>query len=145
MTRFFSLLDRNKDATDTRTNRQNTVHYDSVQRVQSKAIPGVTFDVNRISFGRRMELTRRVREISQRAEFLQAGAKLQDQVEANLIVQEVEAIYLRWGLVGIYGLTIDEEPATAEQVLERGPEELTREILTAIKKLCGLDEEERKN
>ncbi len=38
------------------------VHYDSVVSIDSKAAPGVRFAIHRISFGRRMELSRRVRE-----------------------------------------------------------------------------------
>ncbi len=122
-----------------------TASYDSVLRIQSKAMPGVTFAINRISFGRRMELARRVRGISQRAEFLEAGNQLQEKIEANLLKQEIEATYLRWGLVDIDGLLIDGEAATAERLIEKGPEELTREVVTAIKAQCGLGEDERKN
>ena len=54
-------------------------------------------------------------------------------------------MYLRWALVGVDGLEIDGEAATAEQLLDRGPEELAREIVVAIKEECGLSEAERKN
>ena len=49
--------------------------YDSVVTVQSKVMPAVTFVINRISFGRRMDLSRRAREISKKAEFLAAGSQ----------------------------------------------------------------------
>ena len=39
----------------------------SVVSIDSKAAPGVRFAIHRISFGRRMELSRRVREISRKA------------------------------------------------------------------------------
>jgi len=122
-----------------------TATYDSVLKMQSKVMPVVTFVINRISFGRRMELARRVREISQRIEFLEAGNQLQEKIEANLLRHEIEATYLRWALVRIGGLTIDGEPATVESLLDRGPEELTHEIVAAIKAQCGLSEDERKN
>jgi len=121
------------------------VSYDSVIRTMSKTVPGVMFSINRISFGRRLELTRLVREISQRAEFLEAGTGLESKIEANMLAQEIEAVYLRWALVGIYGLTIDGEPPSVENLLEKGPEELMREIVGAIKAQCGLSEAERKN
>jgi hypothetical protein len=105
----------------------------------------VTFTINRISFGRRMDLTKRVREISQKAEFLEAGTGLKDKVEANVLAQEIEEMYLRWALVSVDGLRIDGEPATIEKVIEKGPDDLTREIVTAIKAQCGLSETERKN
>jgi len=119
--------------------------YDSTLSIQSKAMPAVTFVINRISFGRRMELARRVREISQRAEYLTAGSQLQEKIEASLLRQEIEATYLRWALIRIDGLTIDGEPASTERLIEQGPEALTNEIVNAIKAQCGLSEDERKN
>ena len=119
--------------------------YDSLVRIESRTRPGVSFVINKISFGRRMELARKVREISQKAEFLQAGDELQDRIEANLLRQEVEATYVRWGLLQVHGLTIDGEPATAEKLLEKGPDDLTHEVVGAVKKQCCLTEEERKN
>jgi len=119
--------------------------YESVVMVRSKAMPAVTFVINRISFGRRMELSRRAREISRKAEFLEAGSKLEEKIEGSILAQEVDAMYLSWGLVSIAGLTIDGETATTQALLERGPDELTREIVGAIKEQCGLSEGERKN
>ncbi len=119
--------------------------YESMLTIRSKAMPAVMFVINRISFGRRMELSRRAREISRKAEFLEAGSQLQEKIEGSILAQEVDAMYLAWGLVSIAGLTIDGEAATAERLLERGPDELTREIVIAIKEQCGLSEGERKN
>ena len=92
-----------------------------------------------------MELSRRAREISRKAEFLEGGSQLQEKIEGGILAQEVDAMYLTWGLVRVEGLTIDGEMATAERLLERGPDELTREIVIAIKEQCGLSESERKN
>ena len=122
-----------------------TVSYDSVMTIPSKTLTGVAFVINRISFGRRMELSRLVREISKKTEFLEAGTELQERIEAGILAHEVDAMYLRWGLVSVEGLTIDGVPAGSEQLLKDGPEELTREIVTAIKAQCGLSEAERKN
>jgi len=126
-------------------NTSGRVSYESALTVESKVMPGVNFVINRISFGRRMDLSRRVREITQRTEFLEAGSDLREKIEAGILAQEVDAMYLRWALVGVNGLEIDGQPATAEQLLDRGPEELTREIVVAIKEQCGLSEAERKN
>ena len=119
--------------------------YDSILKIESQAMPGVKFAIHRVSFGRRMDLARRVREISQRVEFLEAGSELQEKIEANLLRQEIEATYVRWGLAGMEGLRIDGEPATVDLLLERGPEGLTQEIAACIKAQCGLSEDERKN
>ncbi len=121
------------------------VSYESILKISSKVMPGVTFAINRISFGRRMELSRRVREISQKGEFLEAGSELQEKIEASILAQQVDALYIHWALAGIEGLTIDGEPAGIEQLLDKGPEELMREILSAIKEQCGLSDAERKN
>jgi hypothetical protein len=121
------------------------VSYESVVTIESTTTPGVVFVINRISFGRRMELSRLVREISKKAEFLEAGTELQERIEAGILTHEVDAMYLRWGLVSLSGLTIDGAPAAAEQLLDSGPEALTQEIVAAIKAQCGLSEAERKN
>ena len=126
-------------------NARERVSYESALAIESKVMPGVKFVINRISFGRRMELSRRVREITQKTEFLEAGSELDEKIEAGILAQEVDAMYLRWALVGVDGLEIDGEAATAEQLLDRGPEELAREIVVAIKEQCGLSEAERKN
>ncbi len=141
--KFLSRLDSSKQAGGGDHSEPDL--YDSLITVRSKAMPAVTFAIKRMSFGRRMELSRRAREISKKAEFLEAGNQLHEKIEASILAQEVDAMYLRWGLASIEGLTIDGEPATAERLLERGPDELTREIVGAIKEQCGLSETERKN
>lgn len=148
MMKFMSRLARvqPEDGSVGRAAIQNgALHYDSVISIDSKAAPGVRFAIQRISFGRRMELSRRVREISRKAEFLEAGTELHEKIEANILAQEIDAMYLQWGLVSIEGLIIDGEPATAEQLLEKGPDDLAREAVSAIKEQCGLTEAERKN
>ena len=121
------------------------VSYESVITTSSKVMPGVVFRINRISFGRRMELCRSIREITRRVEFLEAGSELNEKIEASLLAHEIDAMYLRWGLVGIEGLMIDGAVAASDQLIEKGPEELSREIVDAIKDQCGLGDEERKN
>jgi hypothetical protein len=125
--------------------RNGALQYESVVSIESKAVPGVRFVIHRISFGRRMELSRRVRELSRRAEFLEAGPEMHEKIEASILAQEIDAMYIHWGLLSIEGLIIDGEPATAARLLEKGPENLTREIVSAIKEQCGLSEPERKN
>jgi hypothetical protein len=124
---------------------EGAVRYDSIVAIESKAAPGVRFAIHRISFGRRMELSRRIREISRKAEFLEASTELHEKIEANILAQEIDSMYLQWGLVSVDGLFIDGEAATAAQLLEKGPEDLAREVVNAIKEQCGLSETERKN
>ncbi len=49
------------------------------------------------------------------------------------------------GWRAVEGLIIDGEAATVTQLLEKGPEDLAREIVGAIREQCGLSEAERKN
>lgn len=119
--------------------------YESVVRKESTRYPGVSYSINRMSFGRRSELLRHIREIGRKTEYLEAGQSAGDKIEASLAGSEIDATYLRWGLREISGLLIDGEAATRELLLERGPEDLVREILTSIRSECGLNPEESKN
>ncbi len=119
--------------------------YESGVDLSSARFPGVGFRVRRMSFGRRLELMRRVRELAQRMEFAEAGSNFADKVEASLLSLEVERLYLEWGLESVSGLELDGSAATPQTLAERGPEELCREMIQAIKAECGLSEEERKN
>ncbi len=119
--------------------------YRSTVEIASLAVPGVRFTIARMSFGRRLELGTRIRELSKRVEFHQGGQETGEKIEAGILACEIDRVYLQWGLVHISGLSIDGEPATVESVLERGPDGLSREIVAAIKAQCGLTEDERKN
>ncbi len=79
-----------------------------------------------------------------RHEFLQAG-ETQDKLEASLSELLVRRLYLEWGLKEITGLMIDGEAATTEQLIERGPERLTDEVIEAVQAELTLSDEERKN
>ncbi len=119
--------------------------YESVAVVESRVRAGVRFRVARMSFGRRMELMRRVRELARRVEFLEAGESPGERMDAGLLRAEIDRTYLLWGLRGIEGLRVDEQDATPELVLENGPEDLYREALAAVRAETGLTDEERKN
>lgn len=113
--------------------------------VQSKAFPGVTFVVDRMTFGRRVALMRHVRDLAAKAEFFEAGHDQANKMEASLLAAEIDRLYVLWGLAAIRGLELAEGPATPETLVESGPEELFREVLAAVRAECGLSEEERKN
>jgi hypothetical protein len=111
----------------------------------SEASPGVEFVIARMTFGRRLELMRRVRELAARLEFFEAGRDAGNGMEASLLGCEIDRLYFLWGVEEIRGLELDGVPATAESLIERGPEELFVEALAAVKAECGLSENERKN
>ena len=119
--------------------------YESVAVIGSEVIPGVTFTVVKMSYGRRSELMRRIRELGRRHEFLEGSERPDDRMEAALLESEINLIYMKWGLKSISGLTVDGADATPEILAERGPENLFREVLTAIRAQAGLTPEERKN
>ena len=118
---------------------------ESTLAVESAACPGVVLTINRMSFGRRLELTRQVRELGRKLEFLEASTEFGEKAEAAILSSEIDCLYLRWGLVEIAGLSLDGVPATSETLIASGPEPLSLEILNAIKNECGLNEAERKN
>ena len=121
------------------------MEYESTITNESKVAEGVTFTLARMSFGRRIELTRGIRELARKIEFLEAGDDFKEKLEATLLASEVQRLYLQWGLKEVHGLRIDGQEATLETLVSDGPEELCNEIVSAIKSECGLSEEERKN
>ena len=121
------------------------MQYQSTKTVHSHVFPHVRFTIRRVSFGRRLEFTRQVRSLGERLEYLQAGETATDKLDAALLAAEINRLYLQWGLLCTEGLCIDGEAPDTEVLIERGPETLCHEILTAIKHEFGLTEEERKN
>jgi len=106
---------------------------------------GVRYEILRVSFGRRIELARRIREIGRKMEYLEAGNDPRETLEATVLAAEIDRAYLEWGLVSVEGLEIDGAAATAETLVDRGPVDLAMEILGRIKSECGMSGDERKN
>ena len=119
--------------------------YDSVTVVESQVAPGVTFAVARMSFGRRVELMRKVRELARRMEFLEAGKEPGDRMDAAMLQAEIDRLFLAWGLRSVTGLQVDGREASPDSLAEAGPEDLFREALSAVRAETGLNEEQRKN
>ena len=120
------------------------VSYSSLSWRRSKTIEGVRFAIRRVSLTQRLELNKRVRELTLQHEFLKAGPAA-DQLEATWADLLVRKLYLEWGLAGLEGLSIDGEAASVELLIDKGPEELVDEIVSALQEEIGLSEEERKN
>jgi hypothetical protein len=113
--------------------------------IDAEAMEGVRYEIVRVSFGRRIELARRIREIGRKMEYLEAGTDAREKLEATVLAAEIDRAYLEWGLVSIEGLGIDGAAATPETLVDHGPVELAMEILGRIKSECGMTEDERKN
>jgi hypothetical protein len=120
------------------------VSYSSLSWHESKTIEGVRFAIKRVSLAQRLELNRRVRELTLQYEFLKAGPAA-DQLEATWADLLVRKLYAEWGLAGLEGLSIDGETATVELLIDKGPEELVDEVVSVLQEGIGLSEEERKN
>jgi hypothetical protein len=121
------------------------VEYESVRRVESAAASGVAYLVARMSFSRRLDLMRQVRDLARKVEYLEAGDESGDRMEGGLLRAEIDKLYVQWGLRGVEGLEIDGVEATPEMLAECGPEDLFREALNAVRRETGLNDEERKN
>jgi len=121
------------------------MNYESRLTIESGTYPEVSYTIRRMSFGRRIELTSRIREYGGRMRRLDAGEDLSERVEAALLSHEVEKLYLEWGLEEVRGIEIDGQAATPELLIEAGPEALVREIVARIQAECRLSEDERKN
>lgn len=119
--------------------------YDSFEIKPSQIRPGVRFVVNRMSFGRRLDLMRRVRDLAPRWECFRAGTTKADEIEAGILSAEIDRLYLEWGLKDVEGLEIDGRPADPATMMELGPEELFQEALGFVKAACRLSEAETKN
>ncbi len=129
-----------------RSLRSDAEHsYDSALWFDAESASGVRYAIARLTFGRRLELARRIREIGRKAEFLAAGMDAREKLDAAVVGAEVDRAYLEWGLLAVEGLTIDGETATPQAVVEKGPLALATEILEHVKSECGLSETERKN
>jgi hypothetical protein len=121
------------------------MNYESLEVVESQLAQGVTFTVAKMSYGRRVELMRKIRELARKLEFLEAGTEPGDKMDAALLEAEINRLYLTWGLRAVSGLTLDGADATPDLLAESGPEHIFQEALAAVRAQTGLTEEERKN
>lgn len=121
------------------------VLWDSRKTVASESMPGVVLVIARMTFGRRLELMKNVRDLAARIEYFEAGRDEKNRMEASLLGAQMDRLYLAWGLEAVLGLSLDGEAATPESLVERGPEPLVQEALAAIRAECGLTETETKN
>ena len=65
------------------------MNYESLSVVESRVAAGVSYTVARMSFGRRTELMRRIRDLAGRMEFLEAGQEPGEKMDAALLQAEI--------------------------------------------------------
>lgn len=121
------------------------MNFESTKTITSSVCDGVRFTITRMTFGRRIDLMRRVRQASSQLEFERAGTGMESRLLASLSAAAIDELYLSWGLISLEGINVDGRPATPETLALCGPESLCREIIDAVKRECTLTEEERKN
>jgi hypothetical protein len=119
------------------------VPYESAVTVDSQISPGVSYVIDRMSFGRRVELMKAIREAAGKLDF-HAAAQQPDTMQTSILSAEVDRLYVRWGVREVTGLEIDGEKATPGTLIAAGPEHLFLEALAAVKRQCGLNDEEKK-
>ena len=121
------------------------MNYESTTVRESTVCPGVRYVVLRPSLKKRAEITARVRRLLAELEYREAGQTMEDRLAAAELESRIDGLYIEWGLVRLENLEIDGEPCTPALLIEKGPEDLAREIAAAIRNECRLSEEERKN
>ncbi|MEI9972408.1 MAG: hypothetical protein WDO73_10355 [Ignavibacteriota bacterium] len=119
--------------------------YESAATVSSQVADGVAFRIAKMSFGRRADLMRQIRELARKVEFLEAGAEPGQKMDAALLRVEIDRMYVKWGVLAISGLELDGVEATPQSLAESGPEPLFREALSLVRSQAGLTADERKN
>lgn len=119
--------------------------YESTAIVESQVASGVKFTVAKMSFGRRTELLRELREMARKIEFLEAGKDSGQKMDGALLRVELDRLYLKWGLRAVSGLELDGTAATPELLADVGPEDLFREAVAIVRAQTGLSAQERKN
>lgn len=118
--------------------------YESMVWFASESFPGVEFSLRKVSLAQRLDLVSRVRELTLKNEYLQAG-KLADQLEAGMADLMVRKLYLEWAVAEVKGLKINGKSASLSDLVDRGPESLVNEIGQTIGEHLELSETERKN
>jgi hypothetical protein len=119
--------------------------YESLTTIESKVAPGVQFTVFKMSYGRRAELMRQIRDLARRREFIEAGESANEKMDAALLGAQINRLYVMWGLHSVAGLIVDGLEATPTLLADSGPEQLFAEALEAVRTQVGLTPGERKN
>lgn len=117
----------------------------SAEDFRSSAYPTVRYRISKMSMGRRLELTRRVRDLTKRLEFASAGTGTEDKMDAAILAGEIDRLYWEFALESIEGIQMNGDAISPTSQFDLGPEDLSREILMRIKQLTQLTDTERKN
>ena len=98
-----------------------------------------------MTFGRRIELMRQVRDLAARLEYFEAGRDAKNEYGGQSSGRRDRPALHSVGRGGDSRADTRRRPCHCRRLMDSGPEELFFEALTAVKAECGLDENERKN
>lgn len=125
---------------------------------KSTEIDGITFTVRTLNVIQRARrdagiaderirytnLLREYQALSEEEKSLDAGPELVYRITLLLNEYLIPAA-LRAGLISISGIEIDSKPATAEMLIESGPDDLLMEIFERCEETAGLSGDDSKN
>ena len=117
----------------------------SAEEYKATTYPTVIYRISKMSMGRRVELTRRIKELMKRLDFAAAGTGTADQLDAAVLAGEMDKLYWDFALESIDGILMNGDAMSPSLQFDLGPEDLSKEILTRIKQVCQLTDAERKN
>src|SRR2546425_2110033 len=121
------------------------MNHESTFIYESGWAAGVHVRLRKTTFGRRLELLRKVGDLYKRAAAQQAGTSEAEQLSAEYDKFSADRILLEWAIQSVSGLRIDGQTATPELLIDSGPEELVEELLGIVQKQLGLTDAEIKN
>jgi hypothetical protein len=133
--------------------------YTSNRKIESEALPGVTFWVRKLTEGRRAALraklaepNKKIRQIMRQQSELEktpieerdTAAWLELDDDFNSILIDINSLYIFWGLSKIEGLEVDGKPLGVEDAADF-PSNLFAEIMDRVKEEMELSGAETKN
>ena len=133
------------------------MNFESRIKFESKAVPGVTVKLNKMTEGRRIKLRLQLAEyFAEMRDLMDQIAALKAEAQSNpeaqteikasdlsfrvdtIIREKIRPGKFKWGVHSVDGLTIDGVPATIDSLLEDGPAELYIEIIDEIDRVARL-------
>ena len=136
----------------------NSYNFSTTKTVNSVKLPGVVFQLRKMTERRRLKLmlstgpiNAEIREKIEQQRNLREQTPppiaqiLQLDADINVLVTEkLNPAKIAWGVAGISGLSLDGEPATMDNLLD-WPSDLIEEIIELIDGGTALNEVEQKN
>lgn len=111
----------------------------------SSRYPGVSFSIRRMTLRQRIALIGELSQLYRERDFHAAGHSQLDRLNAQLNALRIDEVFLKWGVLAVRGLVIDDHTISPEDLCERAPEDLTAEILGRIRECISITADQEKN